>query len=260
MKLNFNKRKTIRLSKIKYLRVEIAGFDSTPSIGVDVDGNEHDVTFHLAFGIAVYLTFSGIFPKWIYPEYLSNVHGWLPCEKEICIKFHHNSLWWSFWMRSMSWSSNEKWYRRGSIDFHKLLFGAHTCTFEELEKEVHTVYFTEAAYNVEVVKKKRTDSWKRWFKKESVAFQGNAGFYDEDNNWVDDPIPFEGKGESSYDQGEDATYSMTFPGNDRDINSCAKAALHFEYKMKLDRLKRGGPKWIPAKYRGNFSVSKKPNN
>lgn len=244
MKLRFNKRKWFYLNKecSKSITIEVSGFSSHPSLYIASDGSDHEITLHIGFGIGLWITLSRLFPQSWYPKDYK--------EREIGLNFHHWSLWWTLWMDTMSWHSTDPKWRRGNIDFVKILKGKHNCEWAELHKESHIISFVEGNYQVEAIKKKRTDKWTRWFAKESVSWEVKAGYYN-GGTWVECPIPVEGKGENSWDCDEAATYSSNFPAKieRREINTCYQAAMYFERSMKESREKRGGPRWVPQAYK-----------
>jgi len=250
MSIHFNKRKTWFFGRNlgRHITVEIAGFNSTPGIAIDANGSEGEITLSIRCGVAIFLTFAGYVPhKWFAKDVNSySPSGYTRGDREIEIRFHSWSLWWSFWMKPHEWNAGESKWRRGSIDFDRLFFGKHKCEFTDLEREQHTIYFVEGAYNVEVMKKLREDSWPRWFTRKSIAFEVKAGDY-VDGKWIDRPIPVEGKGESAWDCEENATYSSHFPA--RNLRTTHEAALYFEASMRKNRLKYGGKNWMPQAYR-----------
>lgn len=79
------------------------------------------------------------------------------------------------------------------------------------------------------------DSWRRprWFRRTVVRahVKMNTG----------EQIPIPGKGENSWDCGEDANYSQTFPAK-----TIEEALAHVAADAMRTREKRGGPNWRPA--------------
>ncbi len=251
MKLKFNKRKFFHFGKNrKCISIEVAGFDSTPSISLSVDGGERDFSIHIGFGIGIWLTFTDLLPKSWYPSYETKEYGNLPTEKEISLRFHHWSLWWCLWKDDSSWKSTDNKWQSNNINFERLLKGKHTCKWEELEKDIFTISMIEGNYSTESVKKLRIDSWQRWFTKKSISYEVKSGYY-EANEFIECPIPIQGKGENSWDCGENARYSSSFPSTiiKPEIKNCLQACLHFEQGVKLDRVRYGGKNWIPKSHK-----------
>lgn len=251
MKTRFNKRKWFRFgSGRKSISVEVSGFDSTPMIRFNIDGGERDFTLAIAFGIAIYLTFSHFLPESWYPTDESKHYGSLPGEREVSLKFHHWALWWCFWKDDSYWSSSDSKLRSGSFNLRDFFIGKHSCKWLELETEMCIASMPEGNYRIEVTKKLRTDSWQRWPSKKSISWEIKAGYYDSEKKWVSFPVPVEGKGENSWDCDEDATYSMSFPAKyGKNIETHQQAAMYFEESMKKSRLRRGGKNWLPKAHK-----------
>lgn len=231
----------------KYIGLELSGFTSTPSIGFESNGDEGEIMFNLCGGIGIYITLNGFLPNKWYPKDWSQTYGWLPGRREISLRFHHWSFWWTFWKDTDSWSNTDSKWKSGSFDFARFFMGRHTCNWTEIRKEMRIVSMPEGNYSVEVVQRQRIDSWERWFTKKSISWDVRVGYYENDK-FVKRSIPIEGKGENSWDQGEDGTYSMSFP--DRRYGSFTNALLYFESEIKKDRIKRGGKNWMPESFRG----------
>lgn len=253
--MKFNKRKFFHFGQNrKCISFEIAGFDSSPTIGLNVDGGEGDFVIHLAFGIGLWITFTDFLPNNWYPTDRSDTYGSLPGERDLSIRFHHWSLWWCFWKDNSRWCSGDSKLRSGSFDFVRLLKGKHDCKWIVLEKEIHTISMTEKDYSVEVTKELRIDFWQRWFTNKSISYKVKCGYYDESKKFIECPIPVEGKGENSWDCGENARYSSSFPAknDNHNIKNCSEAALYFEQDINKDRIRYGGKNWIPKEYKREY--------
>lgn len=142
-------------------------------------------------------------------------------------------------MREDEWNSTDPKWRRGSIHFDTLIKGKRTCTWENIDGGRFLLPFFEGCYEVEVIKKLRTDSYQRWFSRKSIAFEVRC----------DVGIPHEGKGDNSYDQDEGATFSIHFPGTRTRNNSLYEAALYFWQSCMETRKRYGWPNWVPRRYR-----------
>lgn len=108
---------------------------------------------------------------------------------------------WQFGGNDFEWSNKTPKWKNGSFNLSDFALGRRD--YEEGEAEVHSVKIPmpEGAYDATV--KLHTDTWRRarWF---PVSIHRAT---------IDVPvgIPFPGKGENSYDCGEDATYGFTGP-------------------------------------------------
>lgn len=245
-------RKTWRFGKFSRssLRVSFTPLDECFGISLNVDGGEGEVTFFIGFFFGLWITLGNGIPKNWYPDY--------PCsdgkfilgagERELSLRFHHWNFWWNFWMDPSTWNSTDPKWRRGSTSFERWILGRHDCEFTEIDRRGYLLPFLEGNYSVMVKQRLRTDRWKRWFTKKSIAWEIEAGYHDENHNWVAVPVPHEGKGENSYDQGEDGTYSLNF-GRRKDINTHYAAALYFWKSNMETRERRGNASWRPKKFR-----------
>lgn len=253
MTINFSRRKTWWFyNHKKHVSIEICGWKSNASISVAADGDEGDVTFHLALFFGTWITFSGFIPNKWYPTYISSYSGNpISDERRFSIAFHNGSLWWDFWTSEehTSWTKNKSW-RKGCFHIVDRIRGKHEYHTKELDRREFLLPFIEGNYNVQVIKMERTDSWKRWPKRKMICFDINAGYY-LNGEWVDTGVPVEGKGESSWDQDEDATFSMYFPGHPihKGVFSPYDAALYFWHSMMKSRERYGSARWVPEKFK-----------
>lgn len=246
--MKFSTRKHWRFGQNrKCISIETSGFTVTPSIYLEVDGGEGDFCIHLGFFIGIWLTFTDFLPNSWYPQDKSATYGNLPGERTLSLKFHHWALWWCFWKDDDSWSRGDSRLRSGSFDFLRLIKGKHNCEFKELKKEMHVISMIEGNYSVEVIQQLRIDSWERWPTRNMITYEVKAGYYEEDK-FIEVPIPVEGKGENSWDCDEDATFSSSFSGKHRKLNTCVDAAMYFEHSMKKDRIRRARPGWLPKRF------------
>lgn len=252
--MGFNKRKWWHFGKNyrKSITIEIAGWKSHPSIYFRADGGEGDITFHIALGFGIWITFAGFIPNKWYPRYYSTyTKNKLPEERELSISIHGGCLWWDFWV-SENWSSytKNKTWRKGNIDFRRLIMGKHKCEWKEIERRQFMLPFLEGNYNVEVIKSYRFDIWQRWPMKKTISYEVIAGYY-ENGEFIAKPVPVEGKGENSWDCDEDATYSCYFPGPPyrKENKTCFDAALYFWHSMMKSRERYGSAQWIPQAFK-----------
>jgi hypothetical protein len=240
-KIRFNKRKFFYFDSGKHITIEVAGFSSTPAIKFAIDGSEREVTFHIGFFIGIYITFQRFIKDSWYPTEYHDGYGYLSADREIYIRFHDGSLWWSIWRDPHSWKSNDR--LNSNINFGRLIAGKHTMSKNPDETLTMLLPFEEGNYKVSVVKYSRIDQWKRWgIKKRMVTYEVTPEF----------PVPHQGKGENSWDCGEDGTFSSSFPESwmvhsGFKIRNCYDAALNFWVSNMKDRKRYGHVNWIPKK-------------
>lgn len=252
--MKFNGRKWFHFKGNKSIAIEWAGFKSNPGFYFRADGDEGDITFNVSFIVAIYITFEGFIPNSWYPTYESTYYPGtkLGDEREFSVSWHHGSLWWDFWTseEKMTWTKNKSW-RKGCWHIVDWVRGKHKYQRQEMSRNQFYLPFFEGIYNVEVIESERTDSYQRWFTKRSTAWEVRAGYYNEKGEFIEKPIPVEGKGENSWDCDEDATYSSSFPGQpyNKNVKTPYQAALYFWNSMMKDRERRGGSKWIPKQFK-----------
>lgn len=245
MNLHFNRRKWWHFGNRKSIVIEIAGWNNSPAISFRADPDDRGVTFNISFGFAIYITFDGFIPR-----------SWYPEEREFSIRIHGGAIWWDFWVSEewSSWTKNRTW-RKSSFQLMDKIKGKHDYKRKDADRRQFLLPFLEGIYNVEVIKWDRTDKWPRWPTRRMTTWEVRAGYYEgppSECNWKDKPIPVEGKGESSYDCGEDATWSISFPGPPykKDVNTPYLAALYFWHSIMKSREQRGSAKWLPKDFEG----------
>lgn len=251
--MGFNKRKWWHFGNRKSIAIEVAGWKSTPHISLRADPDERGVTFSIALGFAIYVSFDGFIPRSWYPT-MSYTEGGerYPDEREITVRIHGGAIWWDFWVsESFSNICANKTWRKGSFHYMDKIKGKHDYQRKEADRRQFLLPFLEGIYNVEVIKWDRTDKWPRWPTHRMTTWEVRAGYYDKNREWKDKPIPVEGKGESSWDCGEDATWSISFPGPPyrKDVNTPYLAALYFWHSMMKSREQRGSAKWLPKDFK-----------
>lgn len=241
--LNFSYRKWFFFGKNhnRKIQIEICGITQLPHISFRVDGGDGEVQFHLALLLGVWITFQNFIPNSWYPQRKSSYNSEpLPDERALKIYWFEWAIWWNLWMPEDEWNSTDPKWRRGSIHFDRLLMGKHSCEWQNLDGGKFVLPFFEGVYEVEVIKKLRIDSFTRWFTRKSISFEVKC----------DAGVPHEGKGENSYDQGEDCTFAINFPGSRTKTNTLYQAALYFWHSCMETRERYGSARWVPRAYSG----------
>lgn len=123
-------------------------------------------------------------------------------DREIGIKVHSGSIWISPFTDTMSYKGADPWWRRGvTIDLGDLMLGKAKYSSHELSETEVNIPMPEKQYPATV--KMHLDTWKRrWpFKRQILRAT------------VDIPggIGHPGKGENSWDCGDDGLYGLTCP-------------------------------------------------
>ena len=150
-------------------------------------------------------------------------------DRDIGIRFFEWTLWVSLWENTKEWSRDDPEWWHFYIDIRKLLIGDH-----KNQEQVHrcydvTVALPEGDYLVHAKDVTLTRSWPRWpFKKRfhRVLYEVADG----------GDIPFPGKGENSWDMGDDG-----LSGGSLLYTDGLDLADHIRDMILDYRRKRGGP-------------------
>lgn len=155
-------------------------------------GDEDNIQYSLACGLfAVWFAIGGL--RW----------KWLPSDRKCEVTFHHRALWINLWTRRWEWSRTAPWWRRGLvIHFDDLLLGKARYTKETLSTHDALIPMPEGCYPATVKVERQTWKRPRWFARTRMSC------------WVEIPggIPFEGKGTSSWNCGEDGMWGCGSTG------------------------------------------------
>lgn len=141
------------------------------------------------------------------------------------------SFGWSFWHDSMGWSSKTPKWRHGSFNPIDFLLGHREYSDEIIEEREIEISMPEATYRGTAQLKNAYWKRPRWPWRLKVVRAEIE---------TPDGVPFPGKGTSSWNCGQDATYSMTCPAD-----SIEQGIEAFKASVERDRLRYGGPRWKP---------------
>lgn len=196
-----------------------------PHLSVRRYHGEAEWTFGLALlFFAFYVTFQGFYtPPRDYP--------YDEDQREMSLRAHDGGIWWTLWRNDSRWDGKD--WRDNNWQWKDWLLGPCTLDEEVLDMEHTLVEMPEGHYPCTVTLLKQVWSRPRWPFKETV-YGGNLIYT------CKNPPPFPGKGENSYDCGDDATYEMSGP---------ARTVEEMIDKVRQDALKlrvnRGGLDWVP---------------
>lgn len=202
-------------------------------IGMDIGDCEEELQFSFACGLfALWIEFENFMPR-AWRDRLYKKYGWeLPLELEV--SYHDGSVWWNLLTPRDSWDSKTPKWRNGSFNFMDFVFGRMKYSNRVYDERRVVIPMPEGNYEGTCKLKEATwtrPRWSRWPLTRAVLRADIE---------PDKPIPIPGKGENSWDCGEDATHSMT----------CA-ARTHEEAISKLvesclsRRTRYGGANWLP---------------
>lgn len=201
----------------------------------DIDMNENEITFAWAVHpIAFWLSITDL------SKQLSNVGPWMDAgkleayDKRFGVSLREGWVSWNLGYSQHHWCREMPRWRNGSFDVLGFLFG-DTEHFETTIKGPVNVQFPmpERSYKGSV--ELRRETWKRprllWRSHEVVRAHIETD---------KDPIPHPGKGDSSWDCGEDATYGLTCPAD-----SVSDAIGKMVGSVMRDRERYGSLDWCP---------------
>jgi hypothetical protein len=162
-------------------------------LGVAFGDYEDSITFTCSNPLfSLYLGLEGVRP------------GLFPEGRECSLAIHDNALWINPWSRSDEWHARDPWWVRGlTLHLDDLLLGTSTHTRRILRTQSILVPMPEGTYPATATLFESTWKRPRWFTERLVRCDIT----------VPGGIPMEGKGENSWDCGEDAVYSLTCPAH-----------------------------------------------
>lgn len=153
--------------------------------------------------------------------------------RDLSVAIHGNALWWHLWVDRNCWSNARPAWRDGC--WHPLGHYKLRGAFEVLEQRDVLVPMPERSYRG-TAKVLRS----RWgFEKLPALFDKVLTHVSVDMH-DGEQIPHPGKGENSYDCGEDATFSTHGPGRtvEDGVGKLVASVLR-------SRQRHGGPNWTP---------------
>jgi len=168
-----------------FLSIEVALLTGSFGIGVGIEHGKWTASVRVGL-VSLYVSVPGKYRS--YGE-----------DREIEISFHHDALYWRFWTDPMSWSSSTPKWRHGSFNVPDFFLGRSKCTHETIEAQDIVVPMPEKAYPAKAELQRWTWKRPRWFAKTIMRAQIE----------IPGGIPLPGKGENSWDCGDDATFSIT---------------------------------------------------
>lgn len=193
------------------------------SVTVGPPYGDNDLTF--GFGC-------GLFDLWLHSENLLP-RKWLPEDgRETSLAIHGGGLWWSAWKNENEWKRSDSKWMHGNFNVVDFLFGKQIYSTVNKPPERTTVALPEAVYPATVVM--FTSTWKRprWPWPQRLVRATIT---------PDTPIPIPGKGENSWDIGDDAIHELTCPASNRH-----DAAQRLAESVMRSRQRYGGASWEPA--------------
>jgi hypothetical protein len=161
-----------------------------------------------------------------------------PFEREFAFYWHHNALWLKLWGPE-DYSRSDPWWRKMKAwHFDDLLLGKTKYKRSKGISQEVTIQMPEGAY--EAWATEELCSWKRprWFEKTSRYIDIH---FEEGQK----PPAFNGKGENSWDCGDDGIYSVSFDVGDKLLPEAIEYAKQ-EYikRVNQNRARYGTPRQL----------------
>lgn len=167
---------------------------------VDADPMESGLNASLALPpVALWFGVEGLRWKWL--NNLRDAEGYLREGREVSLAVHSGSLWWRLWACTNGWSSKTPWWQHGSFDFPDFFLGRRKYSEEVLSEHDVIIPMPEGGYPARVKLERRTWKRSRWFAETRLGATVDLA----------KGIPHQGKGENSWDCGEDALMGMSCP-------------------------------------------------
>lgn len=185
--------------------------------GISFSVNDEGWKFHAAVpGISVWLGLEGF--------RLLRVDE----SRECSLKIHDWAIWITPWGRSMAWRRSDPWWVRGiTIHVKDLLLGRQQCEREDIQAGIPvSIPMPEGVYPAVANIERMT--WKRplWLRRSRTYV----------NVEVPNGIPFSGKGENSWDCGDDGLFGYSVEGT-----SLERAIAHGVESVLSSRRRYGAP-------------------
>lgn len=190
-------------------------------------GRDCGFTVSIPFLLTLYVTLEQAFAKRLFQWSVDQGES-----RSIGCYFHEWAFWYTIWVSPMaSWSRSFpwcRWWRQGSIHFDDLFLGRTKCTRELLSDKIPiAIPMPEGNYAATAQHERMTWKRPRWFAMTRIYTN------------VDVPgggVPFSGKGENSWDCGDDGLCGYSVEGM-----SLAKAIGHGVESVLESRKRYGMP-------------------
>jgi hypothetical protein len=143
--------------------------------------------------------------------------------RQFDLSFHDKALWLALWEDPMEWRSRDPWWKKiHSIHFDDLLLGRVKYSKEVLRTADITIPMPEGNYAGKAEVQRCTWKRPRWFAHVRI------------DTWVDVPkgIPRMGKGENSWDCGEDGIFGYGCEGDNMATVAAKGTQLALEERKK----------------------------
>lgn len=194
-------------------------------VGFEIDDGEDD--FSVCFGLFFFFHFA-----------LS--HPWLRRltrfgKREVAFRINDWALWWTVWHDDNTWMRTDPWWKHGSFHFIDFIFGSTKYHERDLESKRVEIPMPEGVYPSTITLKESVWRRKRW------PFGAWRRMVRSEVK-PDEGIPVPGKGENSWDCGEDAIFGHYGPAS-----TFHDAKISMIDSVLKTRRRYGGENWRPEK-------------
>jgi len=177
----------------------------TTSFGIDFDlcrNGWQEETIGFSFKCLLFAVWVGLEWRWLYRvlEKITRRKGErFTNGRTFGVNIHNWTLWLDIWRDPMESRGSDYWWQHISFDIREFFRGKGKREEELLEEREVLVLMPEGTYKGKATLSRITFSYPRWFKNSFKSFSID----------VAGGIPFEGKGENSWDCGADACYGFS---------------------------------------------------
>lgn len=202
--------------------------DISFGIGVSID---EDDGFLFRFSVPLISLWFGV-----YFDFLKKFH-WKYVNRDTSIRIHDWTIWTSVFHDNSSWTKGLPWIkqREFNINIPDLLLGKFEAHSKEDPKKTRAkIFLDEGSYDVTITMIERWHTRKRWPWRIGAVLCADVV--------PDIPVPFPGKGENSWDCGEDAVRAMHSAAR-----SPGEALRKFEESILQSRHRHGHIGWVPER-------------
>lgn len=204
------------------------------AIGTGGLGGEHPfhMSVHLGRIGAWYFTGAGGIFTWLRNRLTADA---FPYDRQLSLSMHNGFVCWNLWTAEMGYNPKARW-REQCWSWKRFIgWEPEHVRWETLEV-VHTVVpMPEGTYDATVEIKRGT--WKR---RRLFAWCPSVHRFSSEIT-PDRPIPVPGKGENSWDCGDDAIHSSSGPG--RTVHEAVSRLVDSAYHQRINY--GSGPEWQP---------------
>lgn len=203
--------------------------DLHPKFSEESVSGHFSLPFFGSLYYSVYLSsLSGILDRFIKPDGVG-----LRSSRRFGFQLYEDVFWIYIYEPDGSWSRSDPWWQHITISWKDILLGKQSYSCIETEPLESKVFFPEKLRTAQVTYSESTWSRPRW------PWDQHSRCYNFD--FKDDPIPIPGKGENSWDCGNDAVYSMSI--RVESWEDYPEAVKRLQDDINKTRQNRGGSPW-----------------